>query len=84
MSRTAAQKLLEEARKLPPDYQAWLAYEFIILRSELLELHPEWDGEIKRRLDEIDSGKVEMIPHELVRERMLARLSPKERARFNS
>ena len=41
-----------------------------------------WDGEIKRRLDEIDSGAVEMIPAEQVHARMVARLSPTARARM--
>jgi putative addiction module component (TIGR02574 family) len=33
-----------------------------------------WDGEIKRRLDEIDSGAVELVPLEDVLARMDARL----------
>lgn len=49
------------------------------------KLPPEWAvrvGEIKRRLDEIDSGAVEMIPAEQVHARMIARLSPEARARM--
>ncbi len=34
-----------------------------------------WSEEIKRRIEEIDSGKVQMIPYEEVRRRLLARLS---------
>ncbi|HEX7423600.1 MAG TPA: addiction module protein [Terriglobales bacterium] len=33
-----------------------------------------WDEEIKRRVDDIRSGKVEMIPGEQVRRRLAARL----------
>jgi putative addiction module component (TIGR02574 family) len=33
-----------------------------------------WAGEIKRRVDDIRSGKVEMIPGEEVRRRLAARL----------
>jgi putative addiction module component (TIGR02574 family) len=34
-----------------------------------------WSDEIKRRIEEIDSGKVRMIPYEEVRRRLAARLS---------
>jgi putative addiction module component (TIGR02574 family) len=34
-----------------------------------------WSDEIKRRVDEIQSGKVEMIPGEEVDRRLAARLS---------
>jgi putative addiction module component (TIGR02574 family) len=38
-----------------------------------------WDGEIKRRLDEIDSGAVEMVPLEDVLARMDARILARQR-----
>lgn len=41
-----------------------------------------WDGEIQRRLDEIDSGAVELISGEQVRDEMIAGLSPQARARL--
>lgn len=34
-----------------------------------------WDAEIKRRLDDIRSGKAKMVPLEEVRQRMMARLA---------
>ena len=34
-----------------------------------------WNEEIKRRIEEIDSGKVQMIPYEEVRRRLAALLS---------
>jgi flagellin-like hook-associated protein FlgL len=37
-----------------------------------------WDAEIKRRLDEIDSGAVKMIPGEEVLARMETRLKAKQ------
>ena len=61
-----AQRLLEEARKLPPDQRAWVA-ESLMSDDESLsaaEVEAAWGDEIKRRLDEIDSGAVKMIPHE--------------------
>ncbi len=39
------------------------------------EVAAAWDAEIKRRLDEIDSGTVEMIPGELVLAEMERRLT---------
>ena len=71
-----AQRLLDEARRLPPDEREWLA-ESLLIGDESIsaaELETAWDAEIKRRLDEIDSGAVKMIPGEEVLARMDARL----------
>jgi putative addiction module component (TIGR02574 family) len=71
-----AQRLLDEARQLPPDEREWLA-EFLLIDDESVsaaEVQSAWGDEIKRRLDEIDSGAVEMIPSEEVLARMDARL----------
>ena len=38
------------------------------------DVEEAWDSEIKRRVDEIRSGSVEMIPGEEVRRRLAARL----------
>ncbi len=78
----AARQLLETARTLSPEDQLWLADELALLADSNNVLDPAWNDEIKRRLDEIDSCKVQMIPGEVVRERMLAKLSPEARARF--
>lgn len=82
MSRTAAE-ILEDARQLPPDEIDW------IVESLLVKGDPEpdaaieaaWDSEIKRRLDEIDSGAVELVPGEEVRAEMVASLSRKTRVK---
>jgi putative addiction module component (TIGR02574 family) len=60
----SAQKILEEALQLPPDELDWLVESLLIKeKSEPeAEIEAAWDSEIKRRLDEIDSGAVEMIP----------------------
>ena len=80
----SAQKILEEALQLPPDELDWLVESLLIKeKSEPeAEIAAAWDSEIKRRLDEIDSGAVEMIPVEQVHARMIARLSPAARARM--
>jgi putative addiction module component (TIGR02574 family) len=79
-----AQRLLEEARQLAPDEREWLA-ECLLIKDEspsAVEVESAWGAEIKRRLDEIDSGAVEMIPGDEVMARMLDRLSPEARARL--
>jgi putative addiction module component (TIGR02574 family) len=69
-----AQRLLEQALQLTPEEQDWLA-ECLLIKDERVaaDLESAWGDEIKRRLDEIDSGAVEMIPLEDVLARMDAR-----------
>jgi putative addiction module component (TIGR02574 family) len=82
MTRRAAE-ILEEALQLPPDEVDWLV-ESLLIKENLeqeAEIEAAWDAEIKHRLDEIDSGAVEMIPGEQVRAEMIASLSPRARAK---
>ena len=79
MSRNA-QRLLDEARRLPADEFNWLIGEMLQHEGDpaneqisASEVDAAWGEEIKRRLDEIDSGKVEMIPGEVVLAEMEAR-----------
>lgn len=44
------------------------------------EITAAWDEEIKRRLDEIDSGAVKMIPHVEVMAGLRAHIAKKRRA----
>jgi tetrahydromethanopterin S-methyltransferase subunit G len=70
-----AQRLLEEARKLSPEERDWLA-ECLLIKDETAsaaEVEAAWSDEIKRRLDEIDSGRVEMIAGDVVLSEMEAR-----------
>lgn len=81
-----AWKILEEARQLPPDERDWLA-ECLLIKDESFsatEVESAWKGEIKRRLDEIDSGTIQMIPGEEVMAEMLSRLSPEARVRLKN
>ena len=59
-----AQRLLQEARQLSPDERDWLVENLLIEEEPEAEVAAAWDAEIKRRLDEIDTGKVKMISHE--------------------
>ena len=77
MSEDVAE-LLKRALALSPEARAALAGSLL----ESLDEEPgeegaeaAWKEEIKRRIEEIDSGKVEMIPYQEVRRRLAARLS---------
>ena len=68
-------ELLKKALALPPEARAALAGSLL----ESLDDGPAdegveaaWNEEIKRRIEEIDSGKVQMIPYEEVRRRLAA------------
>jgi putative addiction module component (TIGR02574 family) len=71
-------ELLKKALALPPEARAALAGSLL----ESLDDEPAdegveaaWNEEIKRRIEEIDSGKVQMIPYEEVRPRLATLLS---------
>jgi hypothetical protein len=64
-AHTAGQLALGECR--PPD------------ECEAVEAEAAWDGEIGRRLNEIDSEAVKLIPLEDVLARMDARILPRQR-----
>lgn len=74
------EEIRQLAQALPEDQRIQLAeslFESVGLSEEHLsaaEVESAWGDEIKRRLDEIDSGAVEMIPGEEVLARMDARL----------
>ena len=64
-----AHDLLEAANRLSEADRSWLAQELLHPPrdgSTEAELEAAWGDEIQRRLDEIDSGAVEMIPLEEV------------------
>ena len=71
-------ELLKKALALPPEARAALAGSlFESLDDEPADEGGEaaWSEEIKRRIEEIDSGKVQMIPYEEVRRRLALPLS---------
>ena len=75
MSRTAAE-ILEEARQLPATERDWIVQELLgegdVPGEE--EIDESWKTEVERRIAEIDSGAVKMIPGEEVLARMDLRL----------
>lgn len=78
---------LEEVRQLayelPEDQRILLAnllWESVGSDSgNATQIEAAWDGEIKSRLDEIDSGAVQMVPLEDVLARMEARILSRQR-----
>ena len=75
-------KLLEQALSLSVEEREVLANSLISsLGSEVDEgpaeegVEKAWAEEIKRRVDDIRSGKTQMIPYEEVRRRLAARLA---------
>ena len=76
-----AQRLLDQARQLPPDERDWLA-ECLLIKDDSIsfaDAESAWGDEIKRRLDEIDSGAVKMNPGEEVLARMGERLKARRK-----
>jgi len=69
-------RLLEKALALSVEEQEALADSLIANLGEKMEpgVAAAWDAEIKRRIEELDSGKVKTIPWEEVRQRNLAKL----------
>ncbi|MGA7829697.1 MAG: addiction module protein [Terracidiphilus sp.] len=84
--RRSAAEILEEARLLPANEVNWLIESLLLDgESETKEtIETAWESEIKRRLDEIDSGSVELIPGERVRDEMIASLSPQAQSRLHA
>jgi putative addiction module component (TIGR02574 family) len=71
-------ELLKKALALPPEARAALASSlFESLDEEPADegVEAAWSEEIKRRIEDIESGKAEMIPYEEVRRRLAALLS---------
>ena len=72
---TDPKKLLEEALKLPDEARAALAGTLLdsLDRATDLDAEVAWEREIERRLQEIDSGAVRLVPWSEARRRILGR-----------
>ena len=64
----AAKEILEAALKLDPKARAEVAQEIIesLENSNYGELSPAWEEELDRRVQEIEEGRVQLIPGEQV------------------
>jgi putative addiction module component (TIGR02574 family) len=70
--------ILKKALALPAEARAALAGSLIeSLDEHLLDpgVEAAWSEEIKSRIEEVDSGKIQLIPYEGMRRRLMARLS---------
>ncbi len=65
MSLTIEQ-IKAEAMKLPPETRVDLADWLLVSVESRESVQAAWDAEIARRIEEIESGKVELIPGEEV------------------
>ncbi len=76
---SAAKKILEEVLQLPLDEQVAIA-ETVLSRYEAEsqeEIDEAWKVEVRRRIEEIRSGKVKTIPWEEARAKLWARANGK-------
>lgn len=64
---TLIEELSQKARSLSPEDRVRLAEELLATVQEVdAEVEAAWDEEIRRRVSEIDSGTVKLIPAEEV------------------
>jgi putative addiction module component (TIGR02574 family) len=70
-----AKKLLDEALRLPPEARAALAGSLIESLDDTVDedAEAEWAKEIQRRIAEIESGAVRMVPWAEARRMILGR-----------
>ena len=73
-----ASTILKKALALPPEARAAIADSLLESLDQSLpdeSVGEAWSQEIKRRIEDISSGRAQMIPYEEVRRRLIARLS---------
>ena len=77
--RKDAAELLKDALSLPPEGRAALADSLLESLDQEIDADAEqaWFDEIQKRLREIDTGAVEMLPWEEAERRLLAKLPSK-------
>lgn len=63
-----AEKLVTEAMQLPKEARAFMAEKLLesLDFDEAFEVSPEWRHEIRRRSQELDEGRVSLVPGEQV------------------
>lgn len=61
-------KIIKQALDLPREGRAYVAEKLIesLDYEEAFEISPEWKKEIQKRCEEIDQGKVELIPDDQI------------------
>lgn len=74
MKRDAAE-ILKDALALPPEARAAVAGSLLESLDDQIDEGAEaaWQAEIARRLNDLDTGKVKLIPWATVRRRLMGR-----------
>jgi putative addiction module component (TIGR02574 family) len=70
--------ILKKALALPPEARAAIAdslLESLDPSPPEQDVEAAWSEEIKHRIEDIDSGRVHLVPYEEVRRRLMVRLS---------
>lgn len=67
-----AQKILDEARQLPPSEREWVAHGLLIDETE--DIEPEWAAEVERRVADSASPNASGCSWEELESRLRARL----------
>ncbi|MBD5804153.1 putative addiction module component [Azoarcus sp. Aa7] len=68
------ESVMAEAMKLTPDERADLIETLIASAEPATRLHPAWEAEIGRRLDDLEAGRTEAVPADEVFARIEAEL----------
>lgn len=73
--RNSADKILEEALSLPPEKRAAIAGSLIESLDPGVDSDAEsaWAAEIAKRIHELDTGAVELIPWSEARKKIISR-----------
>ena len=75
---TTSNEIIDAAMSLPPEVRAQIAEQLLdSLDPERAEIDAAWSIEIESRIQEIEDGRVELIPHEQVMEQARRRLQNK-------
>jgi putative addiction module component (TIGR02574 family) len=76
---TTSNEIIDAAMSLPPEVRAQIAAQLLdSLDPERAEVDAAWAVEIESRIQEIEEGRVELIPHEQVMEQARRRLQTKQ------
>lgn len=67
-----AQRILDEARQLPPSEREWVAHGLLIDETE--EIDPEWAAEVERRVADANSPDAVTRSWDELEARLRARL----------
>ncbi len=71
---TRVEEIVEQVRALPPDEQEVVRMLLNLGSEDDFELSPEWQAEIRERVEELEQGDVKGIPWDEVDKKLERRL----------